>query len=55
MIISAEERLARVLLSCIAEPGQERLGHLIDRLGAEGAIEAVRAGEAPDGPDPDCV
>lgn len=51
MSISAEERLARALLTCIAEPGQERLGRLINQLGAQGAVEAVRAEEAPDCPD----
>jgi DNA processing protein len=51
VIISTEERLARVLLTCIAEPGDERLGRLVDQEGAQGAIEAVRAGVVPDCPD----
>jgi hypothetical protein len=51
VIIPAEERLARVLLTCIAEPGDERLGRLVDQEGAQDAIEAVRAGAVPDGPD----
>lgn len=51
MIVPTEERLARVLLTCMAEPGDERLGRLVDQEGATGAVEAVRAGEAPDMPE----
>jgi DNA processing protein len=50
VIVPTEERLARALLTCMAEPGNERLGHLIDHEGALGALDAVRAGEAPDIP-----
>jgi DNA processing protein len=51
MIVPSEERMARALLTCMAEPGDERLGRLVDQEGAMGALEAVRAGEAPDTPD----
>jgi DNA processing protein len=51
MIVSAEERRARALLTRMAEPGNERLGRLIGQEGAEGALDAVRAGTAPAGQD----
>jgi DNA processing protein len=51
MIVPTEERLARALLTSMAEPGNERLGHLIEHEGALGALDAVRSGEAPDMPD----
>lgn len=51
MIIPTEERLARVLLTCMAEPGDERLGRLVDQEGALGALDAVRAGKAPGIPE----
>jgi DNA processing protein len=46
-----EERLARVVLTHIAQPGDEFLGRLIAKGGAHGALEAVRAGRPPAGPD----
>jgi DNA processing protein len=49
--VSDDERLARVVLTHIAEPGDEFLGHLITEEGARGALEAVRAGGPPGGPD----
>jgi DNA processing protein len=48
MIVSTEERLARALLTVVAEPGDERLGRLVDRAGASGALDAIRADEVPD-------
>jgi DNA processing protein len=51
MVVPNEERLARAVLTCMAEPGDERLGRLIDQEGAQDALAAVRAGEAPAGPD----
>ncbi|GAA4498468.1 DNA-processing protein DprA [Actinoallomurus oryzae] len=51
MIVPAEERLARALLTAVAEPGDERLGRLVDSAGAEGALEAIRADETPGGDD----
>jgi DNA processing protein len=51
MIVPVEERLARAVLTCMAEPGDERLGRLVDQEGAQGALTVVRAGEAPVGPD----
>lgn len=46
--VADEERLARALLTRIAEPGDELLGRLITRLGATGAVDAVRAGRLPE-------
>jgi DNA processing protein len=51
VIVPTEERLARALLTCMAEPGDERLGRLVDQEGALGALDAVRSGTAPDIPD----
>jgi DNA processing protein len=51
MTISEEERLARVVLTYIAEPGDELLGRLIAREGALAALDAVRCGGAPAGAD----
>jgi DNA processing protein len=51
VIVPTEERLARALLTYMAEPGNERLGNLIEQEGALGALDAVRAGKAPDIPD----
>ncbi len=51
MTVTTEERLARALLTCMAAPGDERLGRLVARAGAEGALDLVRAGQAPAGPD----
>lgn len=50
-MIPAEERLARALLTRIAEPGDELLGRLIAREGAIGALEVIRS-DAPPGTDP---
>jgi DNA processing protein len=47
MIVPAEERLARALLTAVAEPGDERLGRLVDLEGAQGALKAIRADEVP--------
>lgn len=44
MTVSDEERLARALLTRIAEPGDEYIGRLITRLGARGTVDAIRAG-----------
>jgi DNA processing protein len=49
--VSDDERLARVVLTHIAEPGDEFLGRLITEEGAQGALEAVRAGGPSGGPD----
>lgn len=43
------ERLARLRLSTVVEPGDGRLVPLLDKLGAEALLEAVRRGELPDG------
>jgi DNA processing protein len=52
MTIGDDERLARAVLTCVGDPGDEFLGRLIAREGAPGAVEVIRAGgEAPDGPD----
>jgi DNA processing protein len=51
MIVPIEERLARAVLTCMAEPGNEHLGRLIDQEGAQDALAAVRSGEAPAGSD----
>jgi len=51
MTVSAEERRARALLTCMTEPGDERLGRLVAQEGAEGALDIVRSGQAPAGPD----
>jgi DNA processing protein len=50
MTTTPDERLARAALTQIAEPGDELLGRLIGRLGAAGALDAVRKGEPPGGP-----
>lgn len=50
-MVPTEERLARVLLTRMAEPGNERLGRLVDQEGALGALDAVRTGKAPPIPD----
>jgi DNA processing protein len=47
-MISKEERLARAVLTRIAEPGDELLGRLIAREGAVGALDAVRSDVPPD-------
>jgi DNA processing protein len=47
MTVSDDERLARATLSAIAEPGTALLGALVARLGALGAVAAVRAGSPP--------
>ncbi|MFL6051308.1 MAG: DNA-processing protein DprA [Actinoallomurus sp.] len=47
-MISTEERLARALLTRIAEPGDELLGRLIDKEGAIGALDAIRSDSLPD-------
>jgi DNA processing protein len=47
-VISTEERLARALLTRIAEPGDELLGRLIDKEGAIGALDAIRSDSLPD-------
>lgn len=44
MTVSDEERLARALLTRVAEPGDAHLGRLIAELGPIGAVEAVRTG-----------
>ncbi len=52
MTVSNEERLARVVLTYIAEPGDECLGRLIAGEGAEGALDLIRTDDdAPPGPD----
>lgn len=52
MTIADDERLARAVLTCVVEPGDEYLGRLIAREGAPGAVDVIRAGgQAPDGPD----
>lgn len=52
MTISDEERLARVTLTGIAEPGDEFMGRLVAEEGAAGALAVIRAGgDAPAGPD----
>ncbi|HEX6469354.1 MAG TPA: DNA-processing protein DprA [Streptosporangiaceae bacterium] len=48
MTVSDAERLARATLCAIAEPGNALLGRLVARLGPVGAVDAVRAGIAPD-------
>jgi DNA processing protein len=47
MIVPAEERVARAMLTAMAEPGDERLGRLVAVEGALGALEVVRTGEVP--------
>ncbi len=42
MTVPDEERLARALLTRIAEPGDELLGRLVAELGAAGAVDAIR-------------
>ena len=51
MTVSEEERLARAALTHVAEPGDEFLGRLITKEGAQGALAAVRAGGPPCGSD----
>jgi DNA processing protein len=53
MMISAEERFARALLTRIAEPGDELLGRLIAAEGAVGALDAIRSEFPPDACLPD--
>lgn len=48
MLVPIEERLARALLTHMAEPGNERLGRLIEQEGAQGALGVVKSGVAPD-------
>src|SRR3954469_10803490 len=48
MMISAEERRARALLTRIAEPGDELLGRLIAAEGAIGALDLIRSDAVPD-------
>src|SRR4051812_8411487 len=47
MTVSGEERLARALLTHLAEPGDEFLGRLVAKEGAVGALDLVRAGDPP--------
>ncbi|MCW2899373.1 MAG: protecting protein DprA [Streptosporangiaceae bacterium] len=47
MTVSDAERLARATLCYIAEPCDGFLGPMIRRLGATGALDAVRSGHAP--------
>ncbi|MEO5877740.1 MAG: DNA-processing protein DprA [Streptosporangiaceae bacterium] len=42
-----EERLARVCLSRLGEPGDAPLGRLVARVGAVGAVASVRTGRVP--------
>ena len=42
MTVPDDERLARALLTRVAEPGDEHLGRLIAELGAVGAVDAIR-------------
>ncbi|MEV0406947.1 DNA-processing protein DprA [Actinoallomurus sp. NPDC050550] len=48
MMISAEERRARALLTRIAEPGDELLGRMIAAEGAIGALDVIRSDAVPD-------
>jgi DNA processing protein len=47
--VSDPERLARAMLSTLAEPGGALLGRLVSSLGPIEAVEAVRTGSAPGG------
>lgn len=47
MRVPDEERLARAMLSYLAEPGGALLGRLVAARGAEGAVEVVGSGAAP--------
>lgn len=50
MTLPADERMARATLCAIAEPGNALLGGLIARLGALGAVAAIRTGVTPGEP-----
>ncbi|MEV4251729.1 DNA-processing protein DprA [Spirillospora sp. NPDC049652] len=43
-----EDRIARATLTALAEPGEPVLNQIIDRLGASGALAAIRSGRLPD-------
>lgn len=47
--VSAQERVARAMLSYLAEPGGGLLGRIVAALGAEEAVEVLRSGVAPKG------
>ena len=47
MTVTDDERVARATLCAIAEPGNALLGALVARLGAGGAVAAIRAGTPP--------
>jgi DNA processing protein len=49
MTVSDDERFARATLCYIAEPCDRFLGRMVQRFGAVGALDAVRAGAAPPG------
>lgn len=46
---ASAERVARAWLSGVCEPGDEAAWRLVTRLGAQGAVEAVRRGRVPSG------
>ncbi len=52
MTVSSEERLARAVLTHIAEPGDEYLGRLIAAEGAEGALKVIQSGEVTQAGEP---
>ncbi|MCW2917872.1 MAG: protecting protein DprA [Actinomycetia bacterium] len=49
MTVSDDERLARAMLSYLAEPGDGLLGRLVAHTGPLGALEVVRSGRPPAG------
>ncbi|MBC6460863.1 DNA-processing protein DprA [Actinomadura sp. HBU206391] len=49
MTVPDDERFARATLCHIAEPCDRLLGRMVQRFGAVGALDAIRAGQAPPG------
>ncbi|WP_034487008.1 DNA-processing protein DprA [Actinomadura oligospora] len=45
-----DDQTARAILTALAEPGEPVLNQIIDRVGAPGALEAIRSGRLPDAP-----
>jgi DNA processing protein len=48
MPVSTEERLARAVLTVIAEPGDALMGRLVSEKGAEDTVARIRADQVPD-------
>jgi DNA processing protein len=49
MTVSDDERLARAMLSYLAEPGDALLGRLVARVGPLATLDVVRSGRVPTG------